>query len=97
MEYNALEDDPIDIYQHQLPNVEDTDTDTSTNQQQDIVDIKPTAGSDSNVSAVVVASQEGTSDTDEVLEPTLWFIKIPPLFSFFEKSVSCLPLCLEHT
>ena len=45
MEDNALEGYPIYRPPHQSINVEDTDTNTSTNQQQDIVEIEPTDGS----------------------------------------------------
>ena len=38
-EDNALTGDMINIYQNQSPNVEETNTGTSTNHQQDIFDI----------------------------------------------------------
>ena len=69
-----LTGDSIDRHQHQSPNIEETDNDTRINQKQDIVDIEPTSGSDSEVSDVGGASQEGTSDTDNDI--TLWFRKI---------------------
>ena len=42
----------LQTHQHLSSNIEYTDTNTRTNQQQDIVDIKPTSSSDSEVSAV---------------------------------------------
>ena len=44
--------EPIDRYQNQSSNVEDIDTNTSTNNQNNIVDIKPTCGGDSEGIAV---------------------------------------------
>ena len=75
----------IDIHQHQSPNVEDTDTNTSTNHQHYIVDIKPTDVSYSGGSTVGEDSQEGTDNTDEEVESTLWFRMILPLLLLFRK------------
>ena len=73
--------DTIDRHQNQSPNVEETNTDTRTNKQQDIVDIELTYGSDYNGSDVVGADQEGTADTENEVDPTLWFSNILPLLS----------------
>ena len=55
----------IDRHQNQSKNIEETNTDTSSNQQEDIVEIEPTSGSDSEGIYVVGAALEGTTDTEE--------------------------------
>ena len=57
LEKNCFAGYPIDRHQYQSTNSEDSNTDTSTNKKQDIVQIKPTYSSDSEVSAVGGASQ----------------------------------------
>ena len=97
LEENVLAGDPSDRYQHESPNGEETDTNTSTNQQQDIVEIKLTAGSDFEGGAVGRAAQEVTADTYEEVDPTLWFRKILPLLIFFRKfSVSFIVVFVTH-
>ena len=63
LEENELAGGPIDSHQHQSPYVEVTDTNTRTNKQQDIVDIKPTAGSDYEGSGIGGSAQGSTSYT----------------------------------
>ena len=79
LEENQLPGEPIDIYQHQSQNVEETDTNTITNQQHNIVEIEVYYASDYEGSAVGVAAQEVTADTEDKIETTLWFNKIIPL------------------
>ena len=93
---NALTGDPIGRHHHQSQNFEEADTNISTNQQHNIVDIEAYFASDYEVSAVGGSSIEGTSDTEDVVEPTLWFGKILPLLSFFRK-VSLLFIFLFGT
>ena len=52
MEYNALTGDQIARHQYQSQNVEETDSDTITNQQHNIVDIEVSSDSDSEGSYV---------------------------------------------
>ena len=85
MDKNSLTGDPLDRHHRQPPNVEGTNTNTSTNQQQDIVEIKLTAGSDFEGGAVGKAAQEVTADTYEEVDPTLWFRNIIPLLLLFCK------------
>ena len=85
MEDNLLTGYPIDKHQNQSPNVEGTDTNTSTNQQQDIVEIEKISGSDSEGSAIRGDSYEGTDDADDEVEPVLWLIDIIPLLLLFQK------------
>ena len=75
----------LQTHQHLSSNIEYTDTNTRTNQQQDIVDIKPTSGSDYWSSAIGRATQEGTDDTAKEVYPTLCFNKILPLLLLFRK------------
>ena len=44
--------DPIDRHQHQIKNIEDTNTDTSTNQKHNIVDIEESSAINSEGSSV---------------------------------------------
>ena len=75
-EENGLTGDPIDRHQHQSQNVEQNDTDTSTNQQHNIVEIEASSANDSEGSSIGEAAIEGTADTDDEVDPTLWFSKI---------------------
>ena len=77
--------DPLDRHHRQPPNVEGTNTNTSTNQQQDIVEIKTTSGSNHEGIAVGGAAREGTSDKDEVFESTLWLRNILPILLLFQE------------
>ena len=52
MEENALAGDPIDRHQHQSQDFEETNTDNSTNQQHNIVDVEASSASDSEGGAV---------------------------------------------
>ena len=88
MEENFLTGDLADRHHNESPNVEETNTDTRTNQQHDIVDIEPTSGSDFEVSSVGGAAQEVTYDTDDEVKPTLWLGSILPLLLFQKGSLS---------
>ena len=77
--------DPIDRQQHQSQFFDETDTDTSTNQQHNIVDIEASFTSDSEGIAIGGSALEGTADTDNEGDPTLLFNKVLPLFLLFRK------------
>ena len=85
-EENALTGDPIDRHQHKSLNVEQNDTDTSTNQQHNIVEIEASSASDSNCSAVDVSDLEGTSDTNDEVDPIFWLSRILLLLLIFRKA-----------
>ena len=87
MEENFLTGDLVDRHHNELPNVEETNTDTRTNQQHDIVDIEPTSGSDFEVSSVGGDAQEVTYDIDDEVEPTFWLRSILPLLLFQKVSI----------
>ena len=93
LEENELIGYLIDRHQHQSPNVEKTNTDTSSNQQEDIVEIKPTSGSDYEGISVSGAALEGTADTEEKFDTSLWFSKFLSLPSHFLESESRLFFC----
>ena len=81
-----LTGEPIDRHHHQSPNVEDNNTNTSSNQKQDIFDIELESGSDYEVIDVGGASQEGTYGTDDEVDTVLCFGNILPLVFFFCKA-----------
>ena len=53
MEENTLTSDLIDRHHHQSQNVEETDSNTSTNQQHNIVEIETSSDSDPEGSSFV--------------------------------------------
>ena len=85
MEEDALTGDRVERHQHPSQNVEETDTNTSSNQQHNIVDIESYFASDYEGSYVGGASLEGAYDKDDDDETTLWFRKIIPLLILFRK------------
>ena len=83
MEDNVLIGDPIDRHQNQSQNFEETNT--RTNQQQNIVEIEAYSASDYDGIGVGGASKEGTDDKYDEFETTLWFRQIFPLLLIFRK------------
>ena len=83
MEENVLTGHPFNKHQYQSPNVEETNTNTSTNWQQNIVEIEPTSDSDSEGSAAGGSAQGGTADIENEVDPTLCFSNIIPLLLHF--------------
>ena len=76
LEDNTFAGDPIYRHQHHSQNVEDTNNDNRTNQQQNIVDIKAISAANFEVNSVGIDIQEGTSDTGNKVDPKLWFSNI---------------------
>ena len=76
-------------------NVEQTNTDTRTNQQYNIVEIESSFASDHDCIYVGGAVLEGTSDTDDEVDPTLWLSKktFRSPFSEIESLVNC---CVQN-
>ena len=68
-----LTGDPIDKHHNQSLNFEETDTDTSTNQQNNIFEIEASYDSDSEGSDDGGSALGGTSDTGDKVDPTLCF------------------------
>ena len=77
--------DPIDRQNNLSQSFDETDTDTSTNQQNNIVDIEAFFTSYSEGSAVGGAALEGTADTYNEGDTKLWFSKVLPLLLLFGK------------
>ena len=86
LEDNTFAGDPIYRHQHHSQNVEDTNNDNRTNQQQNIVDIEASSASDSEGSDFGGATKEGTADADNEVESTSWFRKTFPLLLLFRKA-----------
>ena len=77
--------DLIDRNHHQSQNVEETNGNINTNQKHNIVEIEASFASDSNGSAVDVSYLEGTSDTNDEVDPTFWLSRILLLPLIFRK------------